>query len=82
MLFRSDNVEEMNNERHAALRSIKAISELSEETVQSANQVNDSLKEQVTCTAVMEEEAERLKTNMKELEKAVATFKLAKEEIL
>ena len=78
----TDNVEEMNNERHAALRSIKAISGLSEETVQSANQVNDSLKEQVTCTAVMEEEAERLKTNMKELEKAVATFKLAKEDIL
>lgn len=81
MKMLTDDVEEMNEKRHAALSAMKNISKLSEDTVHSADQVNDALKIQITCTEEMEKEADRLKENMQELEKAVASFKLSKEEI-
>lgn len=72
----TDSVEEMNQERYAALSSIKMIGELSLGTVRSANEVNDSLQEQITCVEELAQEAARLKDDMGELERAVASFKL------
>lgn len=74
-------IDEMNEKRHIALKSIKKLSELSEDTVQSANQVNESLKEQIASTREMEVEAQKLKENMEQLELAVASFKLSNDEI-
>ena len=78
----TDDVEEMNTKRHTALSAMKNISKLSEGTVHSADQVNDALRIQITCTEEMEQEADRLKENMKKLEEAVASFKLSEEEIV
>lgn len=77
----TDGIEEMNKKRHNALKSIKKIGELSVDTVESANKVTESLKEQVASTKEMEAEAEKLKENMKLLEQSVASFKLSKDEL-
>lgn len=77
----TENVKEMNQERYAALSSIKVIGELSVGTVRSANEVNDSLQEQITCVEEMAQEAARLKRDMEELEHAVASFKLNRGEL-
>ncbi len=77
----TDGIEEMNAKRHNALKSIKKLSELSGDTVQSANQVTESLKVQVESTKEMENEALKLKENMKLLEESVASFKLHEDEL-
>lgn len=70
------NVEEMNRERKDALTSIRAIRELSEDTVQTTTKTGRLLEEQIQSAAAMEEEAKNLEENMLELESAVANFKL------
>lgn len=77
----TDGIEEMNQKRHRTLKSIKMLSELSGDTVQSANHVTESLKVQIESTKEMEKEAEKLKENMKLLEESVASFKLHQEEL-
>lgn len=77
----SEDVEEMNQKRKGTLHSIHVISRLSEGTVQSANVVGESLKQQVESTATLEEEAGNLGENMKELEIAISSFKLLKEDL-
>ncbi len=77
----TNGIEEMNEKRHNALGSIKKLGELSEDTVQSANQVTESLKVQVESTKEMENEARKLKENMKLLEESVASFKLYEDEL-
>lgn len=77
----SEDVEEMNQKRKGTLHSIHVISRLSEGTVQSANVVGESLKQQVESTATLEEESRNLGENMKELEAAISSFKLLKEDL-
>ncbi|WP_099469249.1 methyl-accepting chemotaxis protein [Konateibacter massiliensis] len=72
-------VEEMNQERKVALKSIRAIRELSEDTVQSANVTSTLLERQIVSAGSLEEEAKSLEENMRELEIAVASFKLTGE---
>jgi methyl-accepting chemotaxis protein len=74
----TDGVEEMNTKRHNTVKAIKRLGELSDETVDSANLVRESLKAQVESTREMEQEAQNLKENMEQLETAVASFKLSK----
>ncbi len=77
----SEDVEGMNQKRKGTLHSIHVISRLSEGTVQSANVVGESLKQQVESTATLEEESRNLGENMKELEIAISSFKLLKEDL-
>lgn len=72
----TESVEEMNQERKGALASIRIISDLSEDTVSSANEVSSSLEQQIASTDALEQEARKLEENMHELEAAVAGFKL------
>ncbi len=73
----TEDVEEMNQERKIALSSIRTIHGLSEDTVQSANAVSRSLEQQIASAGSLEQEAKSLEENMRELEDAVASFKLA-----
>lgn len=73
------DVEEMNHERKVALKSIRAIRELSENTVQSATVTSTLLEQQVVSAGSLEEEAKSLEEHMRELEFAVASFKLTAE---
>lgn len=77
----STDVEEMNQKRKGALHSIHVISRLSEGTVQSANVVGQSLEQQVESANTLEGEARNLEENMKELETAISSFKLVKEDL-
>lgn len=72
----TESVEEMNRERKGALASIRTISDLSGDTVHSANQVSSSLEQQIASVDMLEQEAKNLEQNMRELETAVAGFKL------
>lgn len=74
-------IDEMNRKRHEAVKAVKRIGTLSEETVQSANAVSDSLEVQISCTKELEEEAEKLRNNMEKLQQSVTSFKLSKEEL-
>lgn len=71
----SGSIGEMNMERRNVLDSIKNILRLSEESVESANMVQHSLTSQVECTQSLNDIAEELRTQMGELEEAIASFK-------
>lgn len=77
----SAGVEEMNLKRKEALHSIHSISRLSEGTVQSANVVGEALERQVESANTLETESRNLEENMKELELAISSFKLMKEDL-
>lgn len=70
-------IEEMNKNRHEAVKAVKRIGELSDDTITSANSVNDSLEKQISCTEELETEAGKLKENMEKLQEAVASFKIS-----
>lgn len=70
-------IDEMNKTRHEAVKAVKRIGDLSNDTIVSANSVNDSLEKQISCTEEMEREAGKLEENMRKLEDAVASFKLS-----
>lgn len=76
------DVEAMNDKRFSAMSAMQNISRLSEGTVHSAEQMTEALEIQITSSEEMEQEATRLKENMKKLEEAVASFKLSQEDIL
>ncbi len=76
----SADVDEMNEKRKNALHSIHVISRLSEGTVQSANVVGQALELQIESANTLEGEAKNLEDNMKELEVAISSFKLMKDE--
>lgn len=76
----TQDIEKMNRNRHEAVKAVKRIGDLSEDTIFSANSVNDSLEQQISCTEILEKEASNLEENMKKLELAVASFKLNRDE--
>ena len=78
----STGVEKMNAKRKLAMSSIHTISRLSEGTVQSANVVGEALERQVESANTLETESRNLEENMKELETAISSFKLTREELI
>lgn len=72
----SGEVEEMNGSRHQVLKEVHAISESSENTVRSTEEVNRVLEKQQESAALLQTETERLRDNMEQLQAAIATFKL------
>lgn len=64
----------MNMERKAALSSIKNIQELSGKSVDSTEEVQGSIMNQLECTKNLHETSLELRVQMEELEKAIATF--------
>lgn len=73
----TEEIEKMNKNRHEAVKAVKRIGDLSEDTIISANLVNDSLEKQISCTEELETEAGKLKENMEKLQEAVASFKVS-----
>ena len=72
----STETKQMNQKRHEAVRAVQSIGKLSVGTIKSANEVNESLQKQISCTGELEAEAAKLKENMELLNLAVASFKL------
>lgn len=72
----SEDVEEMNQDRKAALKSIHSIGASSENTVKAANEVNRFLESQMESAESLREETGKMKKNMRQLETAIKTFKL------
>lgn len=78
----NEDVNEMNETRKDVLDSINVISRLSEETVVATQVVGDTLEKQIESTNVLEDEALSLQKNMQELEVAISSFKLSKDDIV
>lgn len=75
------DVNEMNETRKDVLDSINVISRLSEETVAATQVVGDALEKQIESTNVLENEAMNLQKNMQELDVAISSFKLTKDDM-
>lgn len=77
----SNDVSEMNLNRKDVLQSIHTISKLSQNTVQAANEVGESLDNQVQSANALEDVSKNLQKNMQELEAAISSFKLTKDDV-
>lgn len=72
----SGEVTDMNGNRHEVLKEIRAVEELSENTVRSTEQVNRFLKQQLETAETLKDETAKMQENMGRLQEAIATFKL------
>lgn len=70
------DVDEMNQDRKQALKSIHSIGESSGNTVKAADEVNRFLESQMQSAESLKTETGRMKENMRQLEEAIETFKL------
>lgn len=70
------DVDEMNQDRKQALKSIHSIGESSGNTVKAADEVNRFLESQMQSAESLKAETGRMKENMRQLEEAIETFKL------
>lgn len=72
----SKDVEELNQGRRGALKSIHSIGESSEHTVKAADEVNRYLENQMESAESLKTETVKMQENMRHLEEAIQTFKL------
>lgn len=70
------SIDDINGERKNVLDSIKNIHLLSEKSVETTGMVKNSLANQAECTQSLNIITEELRIQMKELEQAIALFKL------
>ena len=72
----SKSVDDMNAGRRSTLEAIRGISESSEHTVQTTDEINHLLKKQKEAADSLKQETDRMKENTEQLEAAIQTFRM------
>lgn len=76
MMGISQEMDNMNQDRHNALKAIHSIGESSEHTVKATGEVSQYLEKQMKSSEGLKAETVKMKENMDHLEEAIQTFKL------
>lgn len=72
----SKSVDDMNAGRRSTLEAIRGISESSEHTVQTTDEINHLLKKQKEAADSLKQETDKMKENTEQLEAAIQTFRM------